>query len=33
MKRRLLALALIFVFLARLCVVALQRYIIPYLSA
>ena len=28
-----LALALVFVFLARLCVVALQRYIIPFLSA
>jgi 4-amino-4-deoxy-L-arabinose transferase-like glycosyltransferase len=32
-EAQLLALALIFVFLARLCVIALQRYIIPYLSA
>ncbi|MBI5568264.1 MAG: glycosyltransferase family 39 protein [Chloroflexi bacterium] len=32
-EAQLLALALVFVFLARLCVVALQRYIIPFLSA
>lgn len=32
-EAQLLALALVFVFLARLCVVALQRYIIPFLAA
>jgi hypothetical protein len=32
-EAQLLALALVFVWLARLCVVALQRYIIPALSA
>ena len=31
-EAQLLALALIFVFLARLCVIALQRYIIPNLT-
>jgi hypothetical protein len=31
-EAQLLALALIFVFLARLCIVALQRYIIPNLT-
>jgi 4-amino-4-deoxy-L-arabinose transferase-like glycosyltransferase len=32
-EAQLLVLALVFVFLARLCVIALQRYIIPFLSA